>query len=94
MILTLVLIVLTGCQTLTRADNTFQEILISEVPDLPAYPQWPDVTWSYEDGKYYLNEADVDKVLDYLENSIPLHRFELEQYQEQLQIIFDGLKSI
>lgn len=91
MILLLVLIALTGCQTIARTDSTFTRILISQVPDLPSFPIWPSVTWEYEDNRYSLSENDVDKILDYLENKIPLYEFEIEQYEEQLQIILNSL---
>jgi hypothetical protein len=91
----LVSIGLTSCQTAqARTDNTALEILIAEIPKYPTLPSWPNVYWAYEDGKYYLNEEDVDKVLDYLENQIPLYQFEVTQYEEQLDIVLDGLRAL
>lgn len=90
----LALIVLTGCRTATAADDATLAILVGQIPDLPDIPAWPEVIWSYEDGKYCLVEEDVDKVLDYLENRMPLYRFEMEQFGEQLRIVLDGISSI
>lgn len=70
------------------------EILASEVPDLPRIPEWPDVRWSYRDGMYCLSEEDVDRVLDYLENAMPLYRFEMERYGRQLETVLGGMLSI
>lgn len=93
-IVLLALIALTGCRTLVRTDKAALQVLVSQVPDLPDTPEWPSVTWSYSDGRYYLLEGDVDKVLDYLENQIPQYKFEIGQYEEQLQIVLDGILSI
>ena len=89
-----VLLVSTGCLTATVSDGQAVRILVSQIPDLPDIPQWPDVRWSYESGKYCLDEEDADRVLDYLENGVPLYRFEIGQYEEQLRIILDGILSI
>lgn len=86
-------LVLTGCQT-TRSDLEAREILVSKVPELPGRPRWPDVSWSYDGGRYSLSEEDVDKVLDYLENGIPLYEFELGIYEEQLQVVLDGILAL
>ena len=94
MIALLILIVSTGCRTARISDLTAREILISEIPDLPEIPNWPDVQWFYESGSYFLTESDVDKVLNYLENAIPLYRFEIAQYEQQLHIVVEGLLSI
>ncbi len=94
MTVTFVSVALTGCQTKAQSDSTYTEILISEIPQHPALPSWPCVTWEYEDGRYSLSEEDVDKVLSYLENDIPLYRFEVERYEKQLQIVLEGLKAL
>ena len=86
---------LTSCQTAQeRTDNTAIEILIAEIPEHPTLPSWPSVYWAYEDGKYYLEEEDIDKVLDYLENQIPLYQFEVTQFEEQLELVLEGLKQL
>ena len=84
----------TGCRTVSATDRKAIGILASEVPDLPEMPEWPDVRWSYQDGMYCLSEEDVDRILDYLENSMPLYRFEMENYERQLRIVLDGMLSI
>ena len=89
----LVLTVLTACRTVQKSDAAYIEILVSEIPDHPVLPSWPSVTWEYQDGRYSLEEEDVDKVLNYLENEIPMYKFEVEQYQEQLEIVLDALKE-
>ncbi len=94
MTVTLALTALTGCQTKAQSDSTYTEILISEIPQHPTLPSWPCVTWEYEDGRYSLSEEDADKVLSYLENDIPLYRFEVERYEKQLQIVLEGLKAL
>ena len=89
------LIDLTSCQTAqVKTDNTAIEILIAEIPEVPTLPSWPSVYWDYEDGKYYLTEEDIDKVLDYLENQIPLYQFEVTQFEEQLELVLEGLKQL
>lgn len=93
-IVLLALTVSTGCLTAARVDSPFTEIMISQIPDLPDFPEWPDVSWAYENGKYYLTETDVDKVLDYLENGVPRYGFEIKQYKEQLRIVLDGISSM
>lgn len=90
----LALLVSTGCRTVPASDGTAKEILISQVPEMPQFPVWPDVKWSYSDGWYSLDEKDVDKVLDYLENGVPVFRFELEQYEEQLWIVLKGIMAL
>ena len=92
MTVTLVLVALISCRTVTT-DSTYTEILISEIPEHPVIPAWPCVTWEYEDGRYSLSEEDVDKVLNYLENEIPFYAFEVEQYEAQLQIVLDALRD-
>lgn len=58
---------------------------------MPAYPGFPDVTWSYIDGRYTLSEQDVDKILNWGENEIPKYLYEIDQYQKKLQVIIDSL---
>lgn len=93
-IVLLALIVLIGCQTPIRSDNTAKQILVNEIPTLPSIPSWPNVSWFYEDGKYSLNESDVDKVLNYLENEMPLYEFEINRFEEDVLIIINGLLAI
>ena len=62
------------------------------IPEFPALPDWPELHWQLEDnGRYSLDEADVDKVLNYWENSIPFYKYEMERYQAIIGIIIDHL---
>ena len=90
----LALLASTGCRTATGPDSSAIGILVSQMPGLPEIPEWPEVTWTFEDGLYCLDEHDADKVLDYLENRMPMYRFEMESYGEQMQAVKDGLCSL
>ena len=61
------------------------------IPALPEVPSLPELTWSFKDGLYCLDEPDVDKLLNYGENTIPLFRWELELYQRKLDVILQSL---
>lgn len=87
----LVLTASTGCRTVAGTDSAYREILVSMAPELPNLPVWPEVSWSFKDGLYCLSEEDVDKVLDYLENSIPTYLFELERYRYELDSVLDAM---
>ena len=63
------------------------------MPSLPQVPEFPSLSWSYNDGLYSINEEDVDKLLDYGENQIPLFAWSLEVYEKQVQIIMDETKQ-
>jgi len=87
-------IVSIGCQSVTRTDQIAREILVEYMPEPPTLPVWPDVMWEYADGRYSLCEEDVDKVLDYLENKVPLYSFEMERYEEQVRMVLDGILAL
>ena len=93
MILILVLIGLTGCTTTSASveQDLFKETLLSMIPVLPEVPSLPELKWTYRDGLYCLEEHDVDKLLNYGENDLPLFRWQLEQYQRKLEIILQSL---
>lgn len=57
------------------------------IPDLPEIPTFPKLNWSFETDKYYINEEDVDKLLNYGEYELPLYRFEMEIYNKQIEVI-------
>ena len=61
------------------------------IPVLPEVPSLPELTWSFKDGLYCLDEQDVDKLLNYGENTLPYFRWELEQYQRKLDVILQSL---
>ena len=90
--MTLVLVALISCRTV-KTDSPYTEILIAEIPEHPVLPEWPCVSWEYDDGRFSLSEEDVDKVLNYLENEIPLYTFEVEQYEAELNIVLDALRN-
>ena len=93
MTLSLVLSVLTSCTTteVTDQSDLFRDTLISMIPKLPEVPTLPQLTWTYNDGMYCLDEDSVNKLLDYGENTLPLFRWEMEQYQRKLEIIVQSL---
>ena len=89
----LVLTVLTGCTTtsVTKEQNTFKETLLSMIPVLPEVPALPQLTWTYQDGLYCLDEQNVDKPLDYGENTLPRFRWELDQYRRKLDSVLQAI---
>lgn len=89
----LALIALTGCTTTEVIEDktTFIETLLSMIPDLPDVPSFPALNWTYQDGLYCLDETNVDKLLDYGENTLPRFRWELKQYQRKLDSILQAL---
>ena len=89
----LVLTVLTGCMTtsVTKEQNTFKETLLSMIPVLPEVPALPQLTWTYQDGLYCLDEQNVDRFLDYGENTLPLFRWEMDQYRRKLESVLQAL---
>ena len=95
MILLLVLIGLTSCTTTKlpteRAD--YNSLLIDMIPELPSIPNLPELTWSLENDKYCLSETDVDKLLDYGENELPLYKFEMDSFNKQLELILNGITN-
>lgn len=93
MTLLLVLIVLTGCRSTGVEPAVSNSQIIREMaPELPELPQWPQLKWEYRDGWYCLSESDVDKLLDYRENRIPLYQSEIEIYKQKMKIILDHLE--
>ena len=93
MIALLVLIVLTSCTTteVGLESDLFRDTLISMIPALPEVPALPELKWVYKNGLYCLDEQNVDKLLDYGENTLPRFRWELEQYQRKLDSILKSL---
>ena len=89
----LVLSVSTGCITteVSEEPNLFRDTLISMIPVLPEVPSLPQLEWHYTDGRYWLDERNVDKLLDYGENTLPRFRWDLEQYHLKLDSILQAL---
>ena len=62
------------------------------IPDLPELPPFPELQWMLEEnGRYSISEEDADRLLDYRDNSLPLYRFRIEQYQRELKTIFNAM---
>jgi len=54
---------------------------------MPVLPGLPDLSWTFRDGMYCLAEADVDKLLNYGENEIPLYLYEMGLWKAKLDVI-------
>ena len=95
MILLLVLIGLISCTTTDNIEEPFDSthILINMIPELPEIPKFPKLNWGFETDKYYINEEDVDKLLNYGEYELPLYRYEMGLYSNQLEIILDSINN-
>ena len=90
-----VLAVSTGCETTEIPDESpYEEILIGMIPDLPELPPFPELQWMLEEnGRYSIPDEDADRLLDYRDNSLPLYRFRIEQYQRELETIKEALSA-
>ena len=94
MTVSLVLTALISCTSTepVAVETTKNEILVNLIPDLPELPVFPDLHWTYSEGMYCISESDVDRLLDYAENKLPIYRYEMELYGKQLDVILDALK--
>ncbi len=63
------------------------------LPELPEFPVLPELCWEYKDGRYSLSEEDVDKLLSYFENDVALYKWELQQYEEKLEVVVSTLQN-
>ena len=93
MILILALIGSTSCTTTNTPDEqkVFKETLLSMIPILPEVPSLPELNWRYQNGLYCLDETNVDRLLNYGENTLPYFKWELGQYQRKLDVILQSL---
>ena len=66
-------------------------VMVSMVPSLPEMPEFPELHWTYADGLYSLGEEDVDSLLDYGENALPLYLHEMETYEMKMNLIVSNL---
>lgn len=66
-------------------------VMVSMVPALPKMPEFPELHWTYADGLYSLGEEDVDSLLDYGENALPLYLHEMETYEMKMNSIVSNL---
>lgn len=89
----LVLIGSTSCTSTEtiEEDTLFRDSLISMIPGLPEVPAFPELNWTYQNGLYCLDENNVDRLLDYGENTLPHFKWELDQYQKKLEIVLQRL---
>jgi hypothetical protein len=71
--------------------DAYREVLKGMLPELPAVPSFPELSWSFHDGLYCISESDVDRLLDYGENMMPLLKSELGLYKRQLDIVLNQL---
>lgn len=98
-ILTLICLALTtACSTVKEIvpvdpGEGYREAVIALMPEAPVLPEFPTLNWTYQDGLYCINEADVDKLLDYRDNALPLYRYEAEVYEEQIKAIIKGIEG-
>ena len=61
------------------------------IPVLPAVPSLPQLTWTYWDGLYCLDEQNVDRLLNYGENTLPHFKWELDKYKRELEIVLNSI---
>ena len=89
----LVLTALTGCTTTSVAEeqSTLKETLLSMIPVLPEVPALPQLTWTYQNGLFCLDEQNVDRLLDYGENTLPRFRWEMDKYKRDLEIVLNSI---
>lgn len=98
--LMLALSALTACTSTNRSStaeevsesfNVYVKTILSEFPILPEFPSFPELHWAYNDGLYGIDEEDVDKLLNYAENTIPLFKHNLKTYEEKVNVIINAL---
>ena len=98
--LILALSALTACTSTNRSSNTeevsesfnvYVKTILSDFPILPEVPSFPELHWTYNDGLYGIGEEDVDKLLNYAENTIPLFKHNLKNYEEKVNVIIKTL---
>lgn len=109
MLLALSMNVLIGCasnsdliqQVDENALRPYQEgtatLILSAVPSLPNVPEFPlSMDWDYNKdlGLYTLPERDVDRLLDYRDNLIPMYLAQMNLYEEELLSIIDRISGM
>ena len=87
--LLLALSVLISCTTteIPNDESSYYAILVGMIPTPPSIPSFPELSWEFKDGRYSIDEADADKLLDYGENKLPLYRYQMDVYQSSLERI-------
>ena len=61
------------------------------IPSLPEVPSLPQLEWHYTDEMYWLDEANVDRFLDYGENTLPHFKWEMDKYKRELEIVLNSI---
>jgi len=61
------------------------------IPSPPEIPKLPKLNWSYENDRYFLNEEDVDKLINYGEYKLPFYRVEMDIFNKQLELILENI---
>lgn len=62
------------------------------IPESPVLPQFPQFVWVYEaDGRYSLSPEDIDLLIDYRDNQIPLFLWETEQRELKLKAVLENI---
>lgn len=72
-------------------------MLVSMLPALPSFPEFPlDLDWQYDEasGRYTLDEAGADQILDYRDNTLEQYRFRLEVYQKEVDSISSHIEEL
>lgn len=91
--MTVVLTVSTSCtstEPVVEETTSYHETLLSLLPSVPEVPTFPELHWNYTDGMYWIDEHDVDILLDYGENILPTFKWELQQYQRKLDAVISA----
>ena len=81
----------TTAEEVSESFNVYVKTILSEFPHLPDVPSFPELNWKYQDGLYGIDEEDVDKLLNYAENTIPLYKHNLKTYEEKVNVIINAL---
>lgn len=96
--LALIVLTMAGCKTTKEIvpvdpGEDYREAVAALLPDPPVIPEFPQLKWAYSEGRYSIDEADVDKLLDFRDNALPQYRYEVEVYTAQVDAIIKGLSA-
>lgn len=93
--LILVLIGLTSCQTvkadINEVDLKYKKVLKSLTPEPPALPSFPTLTLKYENGNYCFDEADIDKLIIFRDESLVNFNTDFELYVYKVSKLIENL---
>lgn len=99
MTLALALSVLTiSCKTpasvpVIADDSAYRQALVALIPEPPEVPELPALRWTFEAGRYGLDESEVDKFLDFKENTLPAFSDAYLDWLAQLRIVLRELAA-